>query len=381
MGETNEQMAGSPIGLEADAPPPPTRPGASQAIPVTSFRTGRTAGLWIALSLCGTLALAAMAALAFYLVTFGPQPSAATRAALLERVHSEYPAFDPHIGASVRRTQGGRVSAITYFTLESAEVDGFTLLLSYVAPQAKKDDVSAYDNDDLFFQQRFAAYNPQGSFMKEWVRDLPGVMCLGVLETIGSTSETKTYEVYYYADRGGDTSTEVVQRTMAYATSSGRWQVLDGDAGADPPGAGTGSEVLSGDVSDQSTEAVVADYLPEFEVAGAAQEANGTWVSVLRHRDHRRVFVSVDTDYMGVTDSTVQLFTDGKTRARSFLKMWDRRHPGVLITFIEIDPDYSGDENLMSVSYSLSRRWSVIDKTEVLRYSPKKNAWTVVERY
>lgn len=362
-----------------DAIPVPPRP-----TPVTRFGSSGTGGLFIGLAVLAFVAIVFASAYLLVVTAFQTGPRQRVASVLDDRVAKEYPGFTATYDQSLRRN-GEPPVVNAYFTLRSDEVKGFTLRIVYSAPEDKRDDPAAYDNAERFFHAKYGVYNPKTSFMREWVKRYPGVPCLDVVEAPGSSVTTKAYDVLYYGTTDKLTGKiEVLSRSMLYSKEAETWSVIESPGGAD---AGDGSDDAAAgadvpvDVSDMTTEAVVADFLPTFRVAGAAQEANGTWVAVLRSKDRPKVFLAIDTDYISATDGVVSLLGKRGSKASSFVKMWEHKHPGAMITSLEIDPDYTGDTNRVDVAYSLSRRWANLDRFEVYQYKPATKTWKLVERY
>jgi len=294
------------------------------------------------------------------------------------RVVAEYPGFR----ATALRSQvataptGGLLERCVYVDLVDRKRPAFRASTVYWAPiTASKAD--AFTNGDAFFRTPVSPSQPVDSFEEMWVREHPDTKCVYVQELGESSESTRSYEVGFVPTKG---ATGLLKVFLAYGTNGDVWIPI------------TSNEALTGDStvlhtppmigSAVDTPALVAQVFPNFEVYRDYREPTGRWSTIMRDRDHHGLMLAEEVDlllYEGESDPEVVLFSEPSARTDSFIRTWTSRHSKSVITFMEADPDMTGENELLDVTYaSLPKGTPFLgeDHYARLRYHPATNRWT-----
>jgi hypothetical protein len=262
-----------------------------------------------------------------------------------------------------------------YLTLADPRFGGFRFTVVYTGSAATTDP-AMFDNTDTFFLPGASPSQPATSFMSMWMATHAADVCEYVAETGDSDAATRTYEVGFTSPGAGATGQAPASVYFAYSVADDTWAETKTDLGADDPSLSHPAE------AELDTATAVAKALPAFEMAGVAQEPDGPWVEIVRHRTYRAVRLAVDTKDLepgDPSDAMQQLFDGDHARAKSFLVMWTSRHPGTIIETIAFDPDFSGDAQLIEVDYSsgTAADVGVFDRQHYVRfrYHPSSHSW------
>lgn len=396
--ETWEPESGAGAGIPAPEPLPLPTPVTSAGSALGPGGGGRS---WIvaivaAVAVFAVLGAAAFGYLLFTLATASVRDRVVAPAALRQRAAREYPdATIAHVDSllSTGTLEARGRSLVVYFTMADRRHTGFRYTIVYSAPTKVATDPLAFENLDTFFRPSVDTTQPTDSFMAMWMGSHPTDTCAYVAELGESGDATRTYEVGLTHPAKGVEGVGLRKVFLAYRVATDTWteSVDEPAAGAEPapvptvtlaPEPEPAPEPPVVEESFPGTATAVARALPGFEVVGVAQMADATWVSVVRNKRYRSVRLITEPEYLepgDMTDGSIALFTGPTTRATAFLKMWSREHPGTIMESIWFDPDSTGDQGLLEVTYSPGplKDVDVIDllKTVRFRYKAKARAW------
>lgn len=378
-------------GAAADAPPPPPPPPLSPAeipplppalpLPVTSADRGRrsltwaiVAGVVLALGMCAVVAV-----LGARVLKVGEQGFTVGQR-LIERSRMEYPDTEI-VSSSAFTARGVRTSGPeTHFRiiLRDTRNPEFVFSVLYWAPSSETTNFASYTNSDDFFRIGVLVDQPVASFERMWVRDYPDTQCLYVLELGEPLAETRAYACSYRTT--GAKNGKPKEVFFTYVEETDRWtrvtegEALDAAAGIDPDQTEDAAEE-----SRVSTDAVVAEWLPDFEVWRPYQEPDGPWGVIVRHRARAGLRLAFrPEDLADLESGMIEVVGKDTRKARSFMSWWLAHKPKTVITGVEPDPDMTGAKNVYSVTYSTSMKYpgsfewmDFID----LKYDPKTGTW------
>lgn len=372
-----------------EAAPVPGVPVPAAPVPLPIPVTGSSPGsaprsrtsMWILIGVAAALlALGVTAATGFlYSVVTrgGVGESVALGAELGKRITTEYPGYLLTTASSQLATDAGvaYVQRRFFVTLRDPRVKGFSMRVVYTAPDTSN-DAADYTNSDTFFTSAATTDQPVGSFERMWVKAHPDTTCLYVQELDTSSESTRTFAVGY--TRNGR-EFRAVDVYLAYGVADDAWRSIS-EVDAFLGTGGTGG--MPADPSEAGTEALIAGAFPGFEEYRPYRTDTGAWESVIRSTAHPGVLLTVDPDmlpYYDDSDADKVLLGSPSKRGEAFMRAWESRHKGAIITWMALDPDTDGSSQLLEVSYSSFQKDSPFmgeSHTARLEYHPSKGTWS-----
>lgn len=272
--------------------------------------------------------------------------------ALTARALAEYPGYSfVEVESGEGELTAGETETVNrvFVTLKNRDHPGFRYTAIYTAPSSVASDPARYENLDDFLKEAVSPGQPADSFVAMWMRTRPTDIYGYIIELGESTDATRTYEVAYSVPAKAGAPYDPKTVYYAYAPATDVWTET-----AKPRDA---LEVYEDSLVDTAT--AVARALPAFEVVGAAQLPNASWVAVIRHKTYPKLRVVTDAQYLtpdDAGDDIVVMFGEHAdvTRANSFIRMWTAAHPRAIIDFIDFDPDAEGRTDIVDVLYANS---------------------------
>lgn len=366
-------------------PTPVTGIGPSGPEEERNRRRAAIAAVIVTALVAALIQVSVVTALGFFvyqLVTVEPGASPKMVAALRARVAKEYPGYSVGTVSSLvgkSDSAGGGLETDVYFTLKNIRHPGFVINVSYSAPATSAGDARIYENLDDFFRTPVAPSQPAESFIVMWLRSHPGLEPDYVYETADSTDATRTYEVMYTRSERTAGAVTAVQCSCLYdyVPRTDKWVDTTGSASSVP------TESTRDDGSLVDTQSAVSQALPGFQAVGNAQGADGSTLLIVRLGKSSGLRMAVLPLFLSPpdpeSDYKLKLFGAGGKKADAFAREWCARHPGTIVDSLVLDPDETGDVNVVDVRYVKSVAAvddMSLEKDARLMYDAKAGTWS-----